>query len=136
MNFQLSDEQEMLRRMVRDFAENEVEPTAAERDEEERFDREIFDKMAELGLTGIPWPEEYGGIGSDYVSYVLAVEELSRVCASTGVTLSAHISLASWPIYTYGTEEDRKSTRLNSSHVAISYAVFCLKKKKKLNITS
>src|SRR5690625_2327106 len=109
MNFQLSDEQEMLRRMVRDFAENEVEPTAAERDEEERFDREIFDKMAELGLTGIPWPEEYGGIGSDYVSYVIAVEELSRVCASTGVTLSAHVSLASWPIYQYGNEEQKQN---------------------------
>src|SRR5690625_1237213 len=109
MNFQLTEEQEMLRKMVRDFAENEVEPTAAERDEEERFDREIFDKMAELGLTGIPWPEEYGGIGADYVSYVIAVEELSRVCASTGVTLSAHISLASWPIFTYGTEEQKQN---------------------------
>src|SRR5690625_4337705 len=144
MNFQLTEEQQMLREMVRDFAEREVEPTAAERDEEERFDREIFDKMAKLGLTGIPWPTKYGGIGSDYLSYVIAVEELSRVCASTGVTLSAHLSLASWPIYQYGTEEqkqtflkrlatgealgayalsepDRKSTRLNSSHVAISY---------------
>ncbi|WP_345241894.1 acyl-CoA dehydrogenase [Pontibacillus salipaludis] len=109
MNFQLTEEQEMLRKMVRDFAKNEVEPTAAERDEEERFDREIFDKMAELGLTGIPWPEEYGGIGSDYVSYVIAVEELSRVCASTGVTLSAHISLASWPLYKYGNEEQKKT---------------------------
>lgn len=73
MNFQLTEEQQMLRKMVRDFAENEVEPTAAERDEEERFDRSIFDKMAELGLTGIPWPEEYGGIESDYVSYVIAI---------------------------------------------------------------
>jgi len=109
MNFQLTEEQEMLRKMVRDFAENEVEPTAAERDEEERFDRDIFEKMAELGLTGIPWPEEYGGIGADYVSYVIAVEELSRVCASTGVTLSAHISLASWPIFTYGTEEQKQN---------------------------
>lgn len=109
MNFQLTEEQEMLRKMVRDFATKEVEPTAAERDEEERFDREIFDKMAELGLTGIPWPEEYGGIGSDYVSYVIAVEELSRICASTGVTLSAHLSLASWPIYKYGTEEQKKT---------------------------
>ncbi|MFG6114033.1 acyl-CoA dehydrogenase [Halobacillus sp. MO56] len=109
MNFQLTEEQEMLRKMVRDFAKNEVEPTAAERDEEERFDREIFDKMAELGLTGIPWPEEYNGIGSDFVSYVLAVEELSRVCASTGVTLSAHISLASWPIYKFGNEEQKKT---------------------------
>ena len=108
MNFQLTAEQEMLRKMVRDFSKKEVEPTAAERDEEERFDRSIFDKMAELGLAGIPWPEEYGGIGSDYVSYVIAVEELSRVCASTGVTLSAHISLASWPIFTYGNEEQKQ----------------------------
>lgn len=109
MNFTLTEEQEMLRKMVHDFAKNEVEPTAAERDEEERFDREIFDKMAELGLTGIPWPEEYGGIGSDFVSYVIAVEELSRVCASTGVTLSAHISLASWPIFKFGNEEQKKT---------------------------
>ncbi|SDM52314.1 acyl-CoA dehydrogenase [Sediminibacillus halophilus] len=109
MDFQLTDEQEMLRKMVRDFAKNEVEPTAAERDEEERFDREIFDKMAELGLTGIPWPEKYGGIGSDFVSYVIAVEELSRVCASTGVTLSAHISLASWPLYKYGSENQKQT---------------------------
>ncbi|MGJ9458225.1 acyl-CoA dehydrogenase [Oceanobacillus sp. CF4.6] len=109
MNFNLTEEQEMLRKMVRDFAEKEVKPTAAERDEEERFDRSIFDKMAELGLSGIPWPEEYGGIGSDFVSYVIAVEELSRVCASTGVTLSAHLSLASWPIYKYGNEEQKKN---------------------------
>lgn len=109
MNFQQTEEQEMLRKMVRDFAEKEVEPTAAERDEEERFDRSIFDQMAELGLAGIPWPEEYGGIGSDYVSYVIAVEELSRVCASVGVTLSAHVSLASWPIFTYGNEEQKQT---------------------------
>src|SRR5699024_10445135 len=109
MNFLLTDEQKMLQRMVRDFAVNEVEPTAAERDEEERFDRGIFDKMAELGLAGIPWPEEYGGIGADYVSYVIAVEELSRVCASTCVTLSAHVSLASWLIYEYGTEEQKQT---------------------------
>jgi len=108
MNFQLSEEHEMIRKMDRDFAENEVAPTAAERDEEERFDREIFDKMAELGLTGIPWPEEYGGIGSDYLAYAIAVEELSRVCASSGVVLSAHTSLASWPIYRFGTEEQKQ----------------------------
>src|SRR5690625_1104221 len=89
MNFQLTDEHKMVKIMVRDFALEDVEPTAAERDEEERFDREIFDKMGELGLTGIPWPEKYGGIEADYLSYVIAVEELSRVCASTGVTLSA-----------------------------------------------
>lgn len=109
MNFQLSEEHEMIRKMVRDFAKNEVAPTAAERDEEERFDRDIFNKMADLGLTGIPWPEEYGGIGSDYLAYVIAVEELSKVCASTGVTLSAHISLASWPIYKFGTEQQKQT---------------------------
>ena len=108
MNFRLSEEHEMIRKMVRDFAKNEVAPTAAERDEEERFDKGLFDKMAELGLTGIPWPEEYGGIGSDYVAYCIAVEELSRVCASTGVTLSAHTSLASWPIFKFGTEEQKQ----------------------------
>ncbi|MFJ7366093.1 acyl-CoA dehydrogenase [Peribacillus frigoritolerans] len=108
MQFKLTEEHEMIRKMVRDFAQNEVAPTAAERDEEERFDREIFDKMAELGLTGIPWPEEYGGIGSDYLAYCIAIEELSRVCASTGVTLSAHTSLAGWPIYKFGTEEQKQ----------------------------
>ncbi|WP_026695968.1 acyl-CoA dehydrogenase [Peribacillus kribbensis] len=108
MQFKLTEEHEMIRKMVRDFARNEVAPTAAERDEEERFDREIFDKMAELGLTGIPWPEEYGGIGSDYLAYCIAVEELSRVCASTGVTLSAHTSLAGWPIYKFGSEEQKQ----------------------------
>ncbi|MGG0464113.1 acyl-CoA dehydrogenase [Priestia aryabhattai] len=108
MFFKLSEEHEMIRKMVRDFAKNEVAPTAAERDEEERFDREIFTQMADLGLTGIPWPEQYGGIGSDYLAYCIAVEELSRVCASTGVTLSAHTSLAGWPIYTFGTEEQKQ----------------------------
>ncbi|MGO4889122.1 acyl-CoA dehydrogenase [Anaerobacillus sp. MEB173] len=108
MFFKLTDEQEMIRKMVRDFAKNEVEPSAEARDEEERFDRELFDMMGELGLTGIPWPEEYGGIGADYLSYVIAVEELSRVCASTGVTLSAHTSLAGWPIYKFGNEEQKQ----------------------------
>ncbi|WP_188207633.1 acyl-CoA dehydrogenase [Alkalibacillus aidingensis] len=125
MNFQLTEEQQMLRKMVRDFAENEVGPTAAERDEQERFDRGIFDQMAELGLTGIPWPEEYGGIGADFVSYVIAVEELSRVCASTGVTLSAHISLASWPIYKYGSEEQKQNflQRLATGEALGAYAL-------------
>lgn len=108
MNFQLSEEHDMLRKMIRDFAENQVAPTAAERDEEERFDRSIFEQMAELGLTGIPWPEKYGGAGADYLSYVIAVEELSRVDASIGVTLSAHVSLASWPLFKFGTEEQKQ----------------------------
>jgi butyryl-CoA dehydrogenase len=108
MEFQLSEEHEMMRKMVRDFALKEVAPSAAERDEQERFDRTIFEKMATLGLTGIPFPEEYGGGGADFLSYVIAVEELSRVCASTGVTLSAHISLASWPIFNFGTPEQKE----------------------------
>lgn len=108
MDFRLTEEQEMIRKMVREFAENQVAPTATERDEEERFDRDIFEQMAELGLAGIPWPEEYGGAGADYQSYVIAVEELSRVDASIGVTLSAHVSLASWPIYKFGTEEQKQ----------------------------
>ncbi|QPC47746.1 acyl-CoA dehydrogenase [Mangrovibacillus cuniculi] len=108
MQFKLSEEHEMLRKTIREFALNEVAPTAAERDEEERFDMEIFEKMAELGLTGIPWDEKYGGIGFDYVAYCIAVEELSRVCASTGVTLSAHTSLAGWPLYKFGTEEQKQ----------------------------
>jgi len=108
MDFTLSDEQLALRKLVRDFAQREVAPSAAERDEEERFDRSIFDKMGQLGLTGIPWPEEYGGAGLDFLSYVIAVEELSRVCGSTGVTLSAHVSLAGWPLYKFATEEQKQ----------------------------
>lgn len=108
MDFAWPEELEWIRRTVRDFARNEVEPSAARRDEEERFDRALFDKMGELGLTGIPWPEAYGGLGADYVTYVVVVEELSRVCASTGVTLSAHISLAGWPIYKFGTEAQKQ----------------------------
>jgi len=108
MNFKLNEEQEMMRKMIREFAENEVAPGAAERDENEEFSREIFDKLAELEVTGLPFPEEYGGADSDYVSYAIAVEELSRVDASVGTVLSAHISLASWPIYQYGNEEQKQ----------------------------
>lgn len=109
MNFEPTEEQSLLRDMVREFAEKEVAPSAAERDEEERFDRGLmFDRLAELGLTGIVFPEEYGGAGADYISYAIAVEELSRVCASTGVTLSAHLSLGSNPIYLFGSETQKK----------------------------
>ena len=108
MHFEHTEEQRLIRDMVRSFAEKEVAPSAAERDEEERFDRHLmFDRLAELGLTGIVFPEEYGGAGADYISYAIAVEELSRVCASTGVTLSAHLSLGANPIYLYGTEDQK-----------------------------
>ncbi|SDP71989.1 acyl-CoA dehydrogenase [Desulforhopalus singaporensis] len=109
MIFQLTEEQNLIRNMVREFAETEIAPTAKKRDEEERFDRPLmFDKLGELGLTGIVFPEEYGGAGADYISYAIAVEELSRVCASTGVTLSAHLSLCANPIYLFGSEEQKQ----------------------------
>ena len=110
MDFQLSEEQNLIRNMVRSFAEREVEPSAAERDEEERFDRELmFDKLGELGLAGMIIPEQFGGAGADYISYAIAVEELSRVCASTGVTLSAHLSLCANPIYTFGSDQQKQT---------------------------
>lgn len=109
MKFELTEEQSLIRETVREFAESEIGPSAAERDEEERFDRALmFDSLAELGLTGIVFPEEYEGAGADYLSYAIAVEELSRVCASTGVTLSAHLSLCANPIYLFGTEVQKQ----------------------------
>ncbi len=125
MHFQLSEECQMMREMVRAFAENECEQTAARRDEEEYFDMEIWRKMAGLGLCGIPWPEQYGGAGADYISYAIAVEELSRVDASIGVTLSAHTSLAGWPIYKFGTEI-QKQTYLRAMAEGRSMGAYCL----------
>jgi alkylation response protein AidB-like acyl-CoA dehydrogenase len=109
MIFELTEEQNLIRDMVREFAVAEVAPTAKIRDEEERFDRALmFDRLGELGLTGIVFPEDYGGAGADYISYAIAVEELSRVCASTGVTLSAHLSLCANPLYLFGSEEQKQ----------------------------
>ena len=109
MHFSLSDEHKLMRQMVREFAEKELSPGIRERDEEEHFDRALmFDRLAELGLTGIIFPERYGGAEADYLNYAIAVEELSRVCASTGVTLSAHISLAANPLYEFGTEQQKE----------------------------
>jgi len=108
MDYAPSEEQELLRSSVRQFAEKEVGPLAADMDEREEYDWSLWDKMAGLGLTGIPFPEEYGGAGMDQLSYAIAVEELSRVCASTGVLVSAHTSLCCWPIFAYGTEEQKK----------------------------
>ncbi|MGO9193442.1 MAG: acyl-CoA dehydrogenase [Streptosporangiaceae bacterium] len=103
MDFELTDEQELIREAVREFAETEVAPLAAELDRDHRFPHELLPKMADLNLMGMPFPEKMGGAGADEVSYVIAVEELSRACASTGVILSAHTSLATWPIYKFGT---------------------------------
>lgn len=108
MEFVLTEEQESIRKMVRDFAEKSIAPTAAERDEKEQFSREIFDQMGELGFLGLPYPEEYGGAGSDFLAYAIAVEEISHVCASTGIGLSVHTSLCAWPIFHYGSEEQKQ----------------------------
>nr|WP_315022209.1 acyl-CoA dehydrogenase [uncultured Aminipila sp.] len=108
MNFQLTKEQEFVRKMVREFAVNEVEPLAADIDQEHRFPVETVEKMAKYGLLGIPFSTEYGGAGGDHISYAITVEELSRVCASTGVICSAHTSLCCWPIFAWGTEEQKK----------------------------
>lgn len=108
MNFQLTKEQEFVRKMVREFATNEVEPLAADIDQEHRFPVETVEKMAKYGLLGVPFPTEYEGAGGDHISYAITVEELSRVCASTGVICSAHTSLCCWPIFNWGNEEQKK----------------------------
>ena len=108
MNFQLTKEQEFVRKMVREFATNEVEPLAADIDKEHRFPVETVEKMAKYGMLGVPFPTEYGGAGGDHISYAITVEELSRVCASTGVICSAHTSLCCWPIFNWGNEEQKK----------------------------
>ncbi len=108
MNFFLTEEQEMLKTMIRDFAEKEVAPTADERDKKKAFPLEIMQKMAQLELMGLPFAEEYGGGGADAVSFAIVVEELSRVCASTGITYSAHISLGGAPIQMFGTDEQKE----------------------------
>jgi len=108
MNFELTKEQELVRQMVREFAENEVKPLAAEIDQTERYPMETVKKMAKYGMMGIPFSEEYGGAGGDTLSYILAVEELSKVCGTTGVILSAHTSLCASVIEKYGTEEHKQ----------------------------
>lgn len=108
MQFQLTEEQKIMQKLVRDFAEKEVAPGAAERDEKEEFSREIADAMGEMGFAGICFPEQYGGADADVLSYILAVEELSRADAGVGITLSATVSLCAWPIYHFGTEEQKQ----------------------------
>jgi short-chain 2-methylacyl-CoA dehydrogenase len=108
MHFDLSDEHEALRRTVREFAEGEVAPVAEALDHEKRFPYEIVAKMGELGWMGIPFPEEVGGAGGDSLAYALAVEELTRVDSSVAITLCAHTSLGTQPIYLYGTDEQKR----------------------------
>ncbi len=108
MNFDLTDEEKLVRDTARDFAQKELKPIAAEIDKNHKIPDEILKKMGELGFFGVYAPEEYGGAGLSFVSYALVVEEISKVCASTGVLLSAHTSLAVNPILQFGSEEQKK----------------------------
>ena len=108
MDFTLAKEHEMARQLFKDFAENEVKPLAQEVDQEHRFPRETVNKMARYGFMGIPVPKEYGGQGCDTLTYAMCVEELSKVCGTTGVIVSAHTSLCIDPILTFGTEEQKQ----------------------------
>jgi alkylation response protein AidB-like acyl-CoA dehydrogenase len=108
VNYELTEEQELLRRTVREFAASRVAPVAGELDRESRFPYELVAEMAELGLMGIPIPEEYGGAGADTVSYAIAVEELTRVDSSVAITMAAHTSLGTMPIYLFGDEAQKQ----------------------------
>ncbi len=108
MDFTLDKKHEMARQLFREFALNEVKPMAQEIDETEQFPRENVEKMMKYGFMGIPIPKEYGGQGCDVLTYIMCVEELSKVCGTTGVIVSAHTSLCCDPILTYGTEEQKQ----------------------------
>jgi alkylation response protein AidB-like acyl-CoA dehydrogenase len=108
MNFDLTSEQEMIKRTLRQFADEEVAPGALDRDRTKQFPEEIFKKLADMGIMGLPFPEEYGGGGADTVSFAIVTEELSRACGSTGITYSAHISLGGAPLNLFGTKEQKQ----------------------------
>ncbi len=108
MEFNIPKTHELFRQMIREFVEKEVKPLATELDEEERFPVETVKKMAEIGIMGIPIPTQYGGAGGDNLMYAMAVEELSKACGTTGVVVSAHTSLGSWPILKFGTEAQKQ----------------------------
>jgi short-chain 2-methylacyl-CoA dehydrogenase len=108
LNFEPSDEQELIRRTVREFAETKVAPVAEELDREARFPYELVAELAELGLMGLPIPEEYGGAGGDTVSYAIAIEELTRIDSSVAITVAAHTSLGTMPILLFGNEEQKR----------------------------
>ncbi|MFC4411095.1 acyl-CoA dehydrogenase family protein [Chungangia koreensis] len=108
MNFDLTDEQQMIRRTIKEFADEVVAPGAVERDRSKEFPVEIFQQLSDMGMMGLPFPEEYGGAGADTISFAIVTEELSRACASTGITYSAHISLGGAPLNLFGTEEQKQ----------------------------
>jgi len=108
MNFDLTPEQDMIRRTIKEFADEVVSPGALERDNTREFPLEIFKQLGEMGMMGLPFPEEYGGSGADTISFAIVTEELSRACGSTGITYSAHISLGGAPLHLFGTKEQKE----------------------------
>jgi len=116
MDFELNEEYRMLQRMVRDFAEKEIAPRAEEIDETDEFPWDIFRRMGQLGLLGLPFPEKYGGAGGDYIGQVIALEEIARVSGSMAITLDAHTSLCCEPIYLFGTEAQRRKHLVPLAH--------------------
>lgn len=108
LNFDLTQEQQMIKNTIREFADEVVAPGAIERDRTKEFPLEIFKQLADMGIMGLPFPEEYGGAGADTVSFAIVTEELSRACASTGITYSAHISLGGAPLNLFGTHEQKQ----------------------------
>ena len=125
MDFELSEEQLLIRGMVKEFAASEVAPIAAEIDRNHRFPEESIPKLAKLNLLGVPYPEEFGGAGADNVSYVLVIEELARVCASTAAIVSGHTSLGTWPIFEFGTsaQKEKYVTNLASGSMLGAFAI-------------
>ena len=108
MDFHFTEEQQDLIAMFRDFAEQAIKPRAAEMDETEEFPHDIVSQLKDMGLLGLPYPEEYGGAGLDFITYIAAIEEFCKVCGTMGIILSSHISLCQWPIYAYGTEAQKE----------------------------
>jgi len=125
MNFELTEEQLLIQEMVREFARTEVAPIAAEIDRDHRFPEELIPQMAKLNILGVPIAEEFGGAGADNVSYVIALEELARVCASTSIIVSGHTSLATWPILEFGTtaQKEKYGTKLATGEILGAFAL-------------
>jgi len=125
MNFELSEEQLLIQAMVKEFVASDVAPIAAEIDRNHRFPAELLPKMAKLNLMGVPFAEEFGGAGADYVSYTIVLEELARACASTSVIVSGHTSLGTWPIFEFGTpaQKEKYLHGLTSGEMLAAFAL-------------
>src|SRR3954447_6487660 len=125
MVFDLTDEQRQIQQLTRDFATKEVKPIAEELDRDHRFPYEIVEQLGKLGLMGVPYPEEYGGGGAGYLAYAVAIEELARIDSSVAITVAAHTSLGTYPLYAFGSDEQKAEwlPKLTSGQVLGSFGV-------------